>query len=188
MKDNDDVTQYIQPKSDQLNADDLIGGDLIARIESVIITGGEQPISVKLEGFSRVWKPCKTTSRIMAAIWGVKSGAWIGNHVRLFSDPTVKWAGVAVGGIRINGMSGIDAPKSIPLSTSKGKRVIYVIEPIVKENAAPKMKEYPQDRFEEYLPKWKEAGETIIKLSQSLRKNGFILSQTQMEIIQQELK
>lgn len=184
---NDDVTQYIQPKSDQLNADDLIGGDLIAKIESVSITGGEQPISVKLEGFTRVWKPCKTASRIMASVWGTKSSAWIGQHVRIFNDQTVTWAGVAVGGIRINGMSGISAPKSIPVSKSKGKRVIYVIEPIVKEAKAPQMQEYPQERFDENIQKWIDAGQTIVKLTQSLRKNGFILSQSQMEIIQKEL-
>ena len=54
----DDITPFIQAKSDQLNADDLIGGPITARITNVRVTGGDQqPVTVELDGGHKPWKP-----------------------------------------------------------------------------------------------------------------------------------
>ncbi len=50
-----DMTQVIQPKSDQINADDLIAGPITVKITDVKIQGGtEQPVSIHIEGTPKV--------------------------------------------------------------------------------------------------------------------------------------
>ena len=65
-----DMTPIIQPKSDQINADDLISGPRTFTIDTVDIRGGtEQPVSIRLVGEDRVWRPCKSMSRVLVAAW-----------------------------------------------------------------------------------------------------------------------
>lgn len=126
-----DITPFIQAKADQLNADDLVGGPIVARIVEVRIVGGlEQPVAVILDGDHKPWKPCKTSMRILAAMWGTDSSKWAGRTVRLFRDPAVKYGGVEVGGIRVSGMSDIDGPKKVTLASSKKAKTTYQIEPL----------------------------------------------------------
>jgi len=132
--DSDDITPLLAAKSDQLNADDLIAGPITVRVVSARITGGmEQPVTVELDGGHRPWKPCKTTMRVLAALWGSAPSAWAGRLVRLYRDPTVKYGGVEVGGIRISGMSHIDGPKKITLAASKKSKVEHRIDVLKAE-------------------------------------------------------
>jgi hypothetical protein len=129
----DDITPFIVAKSDQLNADDLVGGPITVRIEAFHITGGpEQPVTLKISGDHKPWKPCKTTMRVLAFLWGTSAQAWVGRTVRLFRDPEVKWAGVEVGGIRISGMSDIKGPQNVTLATSKKAKSVQRIEVIAR--------------------------------------------------------
>ena len=57
--------------------------------------------------------------------------------MRLFCDPDVTWAGVKVGGIRINAMSGIESRTSVLLTVSRGKRSECIIEPLKDEPQSP---------------------------------------------------
>ena len=135
----DDITPFIQAKSDQLNADDLIGGPIWARITNVRVTGGDQqPVTVELDE-GKPWKPCKTTMRVLAALWGPRAGEWVGRMVRLYRDPAVKYGGVEVGGIRISGMSHIDKPKVITLSSSKKTKTEHRIDVLRAAPASPPM-------------------------------------------------
>lgn len=125
----DDISQFLLAKSDQLNADDIVAGPIVVRITNVRVTGGDQqPVTVELDGGHRPWKPCKTTMRVLAALWGPRAGEWVGRSVRLYRDPSVKYGGVEVGGIRISGMSHIDKPKVLTLSSSKKTKTEYRIE------------------------------------------------------------
>lgn len=126
-----DVSHAIQPKSDQLNAEDFIASPITAQIERVDVRQTtEQPVSVFLAGHQRPWKPCKSMLKVMAGIWGTNSQAWIGHAVTLFNDTSVKWAGTEVGGIRISHMTGIDKERQFNLSVSRGKRKIHKINPL----------------------------------------------------------
>lgn len=126
-----DVTQAIQPKSDQLNADDLIAAPLTAIIQQVDVKQtGEQPISVWLQGFPRPWKPCKSMARVLATAWGTDSSAWAGQGLTLYRDPSVRWAGVEVGGIRVSHMTGLQQPLSLSLTASRGKRKPFTVQPL----------------------------------------------------------
>lgn len=119
---NLDISAFIVAKSDQLNADDLIGGDITVQITGVTITGGkEQPVTFKISGGHKPWKPCKTTMRVLVFGWESSNAAtYVGKWVRLYREPTVKWAGVETGGIRVSGMSGIKSAFEVALAETKG--------------------------------------------------------------------
>jgi len=128
-----DMMQAIKPKSDQLNADDLIAGSMHIFIRDVKIKseGQDQPVSVYFDGDNgKPYKPCKSMARAMVALWGAESKNYVGKCLKLFRDNNVSWGGVKVGGIRISHASHIDQPIIFPLSESKNKRVLYKILPI----------------------------------------------------------
>ena len=92
----------ILSKSDQLNADDLLTGPAVAKIEAVLVTNNEQqPVIIKLSGGYRPWKPCKTERRILVFAWGEDGDAYVGRTVHLIRDDNVRFGKDKVGGIRI---------------------------------------------------------------------------------------
>ena len=61
-----DLSQTIIPKSDQLNADDLIAGPRTIRITAVSTGNAEQPVVINYEGDNgRPYKPSKSMRRIL---------------------------------------------------------------------------------------------------------------------------
>jgi hypothetical protein len=121
----------ITPKSDQLNADDLIAGPLVVKITAVKRGATtEQPIDLAIDGDRQPYKPCKSMRRVMIAAWGDDGREWVGRSMKLYCDPTVKFGGVKVGGIRISHMSGLDSKLSVMLTTTRSKRSEYTVEPL----------------------------------------------------------
>lgn len=126
----------IEPKSDQLNYDDVATCSVTVRVTGLASGSAEQPVIVKVCNSTtgepmRDFKPCKSMRRVLIAAWGDKGKEWIGKEATLYGDPEVKWGGVSVGGIRISHVSGITAPLKLKLTASKGKRaecVVGVIE------------------------------------------------------------
>lgn len=125
----EDVRKSIVPKSDQLNADDLLTGPLTVTIEGVKRGDREQPIVVEIAGH-RPYKPCKTMRRVLIAAFSDDPKQWIGQKMTLYCDPEVTWAGVKVGGIRISHLSGLDKPKTFLLTQTRGKKAEVTIHPI----------------------------------------------------------
>lgn len=127
-----DMNSVIVPKSDQINADDLIGGPRTIQIEAVNISpGADQPVSIRFAGESaKVWRPCKSMSRVLVQAWGPDASKYPGRSVTLYRDPTVKWGGMQVGGIRISHMSHIDKTMTMALTETKGKRAPFVVKPL----------------------------------------------------------
>lgn len=133
-----DLSTYAAPKSDQMNAEDLLSGPLTVTIVEVRETGSEQqPIAIHFAEFPRPWKPSKTAIRTLIAGWGRESKAYAGRRLTLFRDPSVKWAGEPIGGIRISHMSHLKDGKrfAIYLAESQKKRTPTVVEPL--PDAAP---------------------------------------------------
>ena len=145
-----DVRGTLEAKSDQLNATDIMGIDLVIRIRAVVVGGGkEQPVAVYFDGDNnRPWKPSKGMRRVLAAGWGWESDNWIGKSVKLHFDASVKYAGKEVGGIRVKAMSDID------------QRGMVVVEAINRQQRVPVnvsyldtcAPQYPADRFTKALP------------------------------------
>ena len=132
------IVDAITPKSDQLNADDLIAGPVVIKITSVEIVPGDQPVVVHYENENgKPWKPCKSMARVMVKAWGPDANEYAGRSLKLYLDPSVKWAGVEVGGIRIAAISDIEAPLKMNLTASRGKRKPFSAEVLVPEQELP---------------------------------------------------
>ena len=136
-----DMNSVITPKSDQLNADSLLSGPRIIRVTEVLISPGtEQPVTVRYEDDDgKPWKPCKSMSRVLVFAWGPDAKAYAGRYVELYLDPSVKWGGMAVGGVRISRMSHLERDLVIALTATKGKKAMFTVKPLVIEQkqAAP---------------------------------------------------
>lgn len=129
-----DMSAVIVPKSDQINAEDFLAGPAVFTIDDVAISPGtEQPVSIRLNGEKRVWRPCKSMSRVLVSAWGADAREYIGRSVRLFCDPNVTWGGMKVGGIRISHMSHIERDMVIALTATKCKKVMATIKPLEVE-------------------------------------------------------
>lgn len=116
----------IAPKSDQINADDLIGGDMDVKIQSVSVNlNSDQKVAISLVGEKRIYRPCKSMARVMVSAWGGDPETWAGKSLRLYRDPKARFGGAEVGGIRIRAMSHIETPLTMVLSESKAKRVPF---------------------------------------------------------------
>jgi len=126
-----DVSDTCKAKSDQLNSDDLVGGPITVSITNVSkAESNEQPVHIAISGGYQPFKPCKTMRRALVAAWGKNAAEWIGRSMTLFRDPNVKWAGDAIGGIRISHLSHIQKSLDLSLSESKGKKKKIVIQPL----------------------------------------------------------
>lgn len=134
-----DMSDYIAAKSDQLNADDLIGGPRTIRITKVTGTGNpEQPVAVYFEGDDgKPWKVGKSMRRAMVHLWGPNAASYAGRSLTLYRDPKVKFGGMEVGGIRISHASDIPRDMSMALTATKGQKKLFEVKRLVAE--APKM-------------------------------------------------
>lgn len=131
-----DFAAALAPRSDQINAMDLIGQDMIVTITGVKVTPGtEQPVSISIQGSQKVWRPCKTTGRILMAAWGADTSQFVGRSVQLYHDPKVKWGGMEVGGIRIRALSHIDQDLRIVVAESKQSRKPITVARLVQKAA-----------------------------------------------------
>lgn len=126
-----DISDTLAPKSDQLDAVDLLGSPpRIFTVESVSRGSAEQPVEVHLAEFPRVWRPGKSMRRVLAHLWGSDASKWTGRRVELFCDTEVVFGGEKVGGTRISRMSHIDGPKSVPIIIKKGRSGGYKVDPL----------------------------------------------------------
>lgn len=128
-----DMKAAIIPKSDQLNADDLLTGPITITITGVSIKGGqEQPVAISYEGDNgKPYKSCKSMNRVLVTAWGADANNYVGRSLTLYCDPKVTWGALAVGGIRISHMSHIDAPITMALTVTKGNKKPFTVHPLV---------------------------------------------------------
>lgn len=163
MTDELDLRKTIEPKSDQMNADDLIGTTKTITVTAVNRgNSAEQPVSVSFEGDAgKPYKPCKSMRRVLIGAWGDDGAAWVGRSMTLYSDPEVKFGGVKVGGIRISHLSHIERDLNMSLTVTRAKRAPFTVRPLKTEKKAPTAaSEYPAELFDEKLPAMRGAIES----------------------------
>ncbi len=130
-----DLGKTIAPKSDQLNADDLISGPRTITITKVASGSKDQPINISFEGDNgKPYRPGKSMRRVLVYVWGVKGDDYLGRSMTIYCDENVKFGGIAVGGIRISHMSHMDAAMTFPLTTSRARRSPYTVKPLKVAN------------------------------------------------------
>lgn len=126
-----DLSDTITPKSDQLNADDLIGGPRTIKITGVKKTSKEQPVAINFEGDNgKPYLPCKSMTRVMVQIWGKDGLKYVGKSMTLFRDAKVTWGGAEVGGIRISHMSDIASKVTLSLTATKQSKKPFIVLPL----------------------------------------------------------
>src|SRR5688572_4286043 len=137
------MLQTIVPKSDQLNADDLIGQSLTIKVSDVRFKNGDdQPVSIHFEGDNgKPYKPCKSMRRVLVHAWGADAKNYVGRSMCLCRDPKVQWGGQAVGGIRITHLSDIDEPLTMALTATRGSRKPYTVN-VLPVMRAPTVQDY----------------------------------------------
>lgn len=127
-----DMTASIAPKSDQINAEDLLTGPRTVTITDVKRGSGEQPVDfVTAEyGTGRPYKPSKTMRRMIVAAWGKDSAAYIGRRMTIYRDPEVTFGRDKVGGIKISHLSHIEKRLEIALTVTRGRRAPFTVDPL----------------------------------------------------------
>jgi len=128
--DIEDLADTIKPKSDQLNADDLLTGPINVTITNVRRGSADQPVNIDIEGLMP-YKPCKTMRRVLITAWGQDGKDWIGRSMTLYCDPDVKFGGVALGGIRISHLSHIGQTMNMMLTSSRARKTQVIVHPMV---------------------------------------------------------
>jgi hypothetical protein len=127
-----DLSGTIAPKSDQLNADDLIVGPITIKVTKVELRAGEQPIAISFEGDGgKPYMPGKSMRRVMVRLWGPDGNAYIGRSMTIFRDEKVRFGGMAVGGIRISHMTDILETTTMALTETRASRKPFTVHPLV---------------------------------------------------------
>ena len=136
---SNDMSGVITPRSDQWNYDDFQTGPKTFTITGVKVkTGQEQPVEISLEGTPKFYRPCKSMARVIVGAWGADSSKYAGRSLTLYGDASVKWGGMAVGGIRISHMSHIDESMTMALTVTRANKKPYTVKVLsVSKNAAP---------------------------------------------------
>lgn len=145
MNDIVDMSQFIEAKSDQLNADDLIGTTRTITVRRVTGNDGDQPVSIFYEGDNnKPFKPCKTMRRVLMGVWGRNGADYVGRSMTLYRDDKVTFGGLEVGGIRISHMSHIDKETIVVVMKTKGKKAGIKIQPLKAGASSGSPRQTPQ--------------------------------------------
>lgn len=131
-----DISDTLAPKSDQLDAIDLLSGPRVLTVTDVTQGNAEQPVQIHFAEFPRPWRPGVTMRRLIFKLWGGKGSEYVGRKFELYNDESVTFGNDRTGGIRIRSMSHI-GPKSRTetLPTSRGKYGKFTVQPLA--DAAP---------------------------------------------------
>lgn len=157
-----DMTESIAPRSDQMNAEDLLSGPRTFTIAEVTKGSAEQPFNFHLAEFphGRPFKPSKTVRRLMVQAWGKDASAYIGRRLTLYRDPEVTFGKDKPGGIRVSHMSNLPdgKPLTIWLTVTRGKRAAYTVQPLPDAApSSPAVDEQTVARIAELRAEWKTA-------------------------------
>lgn len=128
-----DIAKTIEPKSNQQNFDDYLTGPKTVTVAEVRKGTSEQPVEVHLVEFpGKPYKPSKSMRRVLVEAWGIQTAEWAGRKITLYGEPSIRFGGETVGGIRISHLSHIDAPIDTRLTVSRGKRERFHVQPLTE--------------------------------------------------------
>jgi hypothetical protein len=125
------VSHTVVPKSDQLNSDDLLAGPVLFNITGArLVQNPQQPVILTIDQDRQPFKPCLTMRRLIIELWGDNARLWVGRSLVLFCDKSVTFGKDWRGGIRISHMSHINGTQEVWLTTARGRKTKFVIEPL----------------------------------------------------------
>ena len=128
-----DISDSLAANSSQQNADEYVSGPKTVTVSEVKKGTTEQPVEVHLVEFpGKPFKPAKSVRRVLAKAWGTDASQWAGRRLTIYCDPEVRYAGKAVGGLRVSHVSHIDKPVTVALTVTRGKREPFTVHPLVE--------------------------------------------------------
>lgn len=142
----EELVAAVQAKSDQIDADDLIGGITLDVTIKAVQRGpsAEQPLQLVLEETPKFYRPSKTYRRALIGCFGDEPANWVGKRLRLVRNPDTMFGGVKVGGIEVSHAS-ITEPVMLMLSAKRGKKTAVKIDVMPKAaKVAPAQKPKPK--------------------------------------------
>lgn len=142
------MSDTIVTKSNQLNTDDFLAGDMVIKITKVVDAPGEdQKCHIFYEGDKgKPWKPCLTMQKLLMAGWGdIDFKEYEGRLVGLYVDKEVTFGKDTPGGIRVKAMSDLKESFDIRLVSTRGRKKLYRVSML---DAAP---EYSQEKSDEII-------------------------------------
>ena len=124
-----DLSKTIAPKSEQLNADDLIAGPRTITVTSVKLVAEDQPVAIHFAGDEgKPYKPCKSMRRVLVRAWGADGAQYVGKSMTLYLDESVAFGGKTVGGIRISHLSHIGKSITMALTATRATKKAYTVQ------------------------------------------------------------
>ena len=139
-----DITDSLAANSAQQNYDEYLAGPKTVTVAEVTQGTAEQPVNVELVEFpGKPFKPAKSVRRVLAAAWGTDASQWTGRRLTIYGDPSVRYGGKEVGGLRVSHVSHIDKPITVALTVTRGKRAPFTVQPL--PDALPDMPPIPED-------------------------------------------
>ena len=128
-----DISESLAANSAQQNYDEFLAGPKTVTVSEVKKGTAEQPVEVHLVEFpGKPFKPAKTVRRLLAKVWGTDASLWAGRRLTIYGDPEVRYAGKAVGGLRVSHVSHIDKPVEVLLTESRGKKRSHTVHPLAE--------------------------------------------------------
>ena len=126
-----DITDSLAANSAQQNYDEYLAGPKTVTVAEVTQGTVEQPVNVELVEFpGKPFKPAKSVRRVLAAAWGTDASQWTGRRLTIYGDPSVRYGGKEVGGLRVSHVSHIDKPITVALTVTRGKRAPFTVQPL----------------------------------------------------------
>ena len=133
-----DITDSLAANSAQQNYDEYLAGPKTVTVAEVTQGTAEQPVNVELVEFpGKPFKPAKSVRRVLAAAWGTDASKWTGRRLTIYGDPSVRYGGKEVGGLRVSHVSHIDKPITVALTVTRGKRAPFTVQPLPDAPPAP---------------------------------------------------
>jgi len=155
-----DISRTVEPRSDQLNFDDVATTSLTMTVVEVRKGSAEQPVELHSNEYpGRPYKPGKSMRRVLIAAWGAEAAEYVGRRLTLYGDPTIRFGKDEVGGIRISHLSHLEKPLTVALTVTRGKRAPFTVQPLTEPDLPDVM--YEDDYralVEDWLQAFAEAG------------------------------
>ena len=162
-----DITDSLAANSAQQNYDEYLAGPKTVTVAEVTQGTAEQPVNVELVEFpGKPFKPAKSVRRVLAAAWGTDASKWAGRRLTIYGDPSVRYGGKEVGGLRVSHVSHIDKPITVALTVTRGKRAPFTVQPLPDAPAPPPIPAFKtEDDARTYWLKRRDEGATPDELA-----------------------
>ncbi len=163
MNDISDLSGAVVIKTDQINAEDFMGGATMdIKITRVDYKKGaqQQPLSIHSEG-RQPFKPCTTMIKALIDIWGIDGRVWIGRTLTLYRRDDVDFGKQKnIGGVRVSHLSDMPNPThEMMLTVRRGLKELHTFYRWEPKDFTQLIKSYNETPEEQKQALWESYSE-----------------------------